>query len=363
MIIFKRQVSDLYPFFEPAALHQEHSMNHRKIFGILFMVLALSCLMVAPANAAGALSKYSATAEHILKMASPSNPQDNCVKAFYKFQELLEAKTDGKIAVEVYHSGQLGAHRDYIEGLQMGSLQGAEVNVAVLSAFDNEFMVFDLPYISRDVTHLKSVLDGGVADKLAKNLEDKTGIKIVGWMLRSPRNLYNSKRPVVTADDFSGMKVRIMESPIMTRTFELLGAVPVPLSASERYMALQTGVVDAAENSIPLIITQKEYEVTKYLSKTGHFLSPNIIAISGRFFKGLTPEQQQAVLEAGREAGAYATKLDAESEDAAIAELEKLGMKANDCPDKSSFIKKVSPIYEEYKKEIGEDLINAFLSK
>lgn len=339
-------------------------MAYGRMIGVFMASLALGCMLaVASAEAAPALSKYSSTADHVLKMASPSNPQDNCVKAFYKFQELVEAKTGGKVAVEVYHSGQLGSHRDYIEGLQMGSLQGAEINVAVLSAFDSEFMVFDLPYISKNVAHLKSVLEGGVADRMAKNLEGKTGIKVVGWMIRSPRNLYNSKRPVVTADDFAGMKVRIMESPIMTRTFELLGAVPVPLSASERYMALQTGVVDAAENSIPLIITQKEYEVTKYLSKTGHFISPNVIAISGRFFKGLPPDLQKAVLEAGAEAGAYATKLDADSEDAAVAELQKLGMQVNDCPDKSSFIKKVAPIYEEYKKEIGQDLINAFMAK
>jgi TRAP-type C4-dicarboxylate transport system substrate-binding protein len=194
----------------------------------------------------------------------------------------------------------------------------------------------------------------------ADSLEKSAGVKIIGWMIRSPRNMYISTRPVVTAKDFAGMKVRIMESPVMTRTFTLLGAVPVPLSANERYMALQTKVVDAAENSTSLVITQKEYEVTKYLSRTEHFISPNIIALDPKFFGKLPQDLQKIVLEAGEAAGRYATKLDTESEAGALKELTRLGMTVNDCPDKSSFIEKVSPIYAEYRDKIGGDIIDAF---
>ncbi|MDR1520945.1 MAG: TRAP transporter substrate-binding protein [Planctomycetota bacterium] len=299
-------------------------------------------------------------AQYSIKMGNPSNPEDNCVKAFFLFEKLVEERSKGAIDVQVFHSAQLGAHRDYIEGLQMGSLQAAEINTAVLTASDSKFMVFDLPYISRNTEHFISVLNAGLGEKLAASLLESTGIRIIGWMIRSPRSVYNSRGPIRTAADFSGLKIRIMESPIMSKTFSLLGAVPVPLAASERYMALQTKVVDAAENSVPLVITQKEYEVTKYLSLTEHFSTPNIIGMDANFLNGLPADLRKIVLDAGREAGEYATKLDSESVAAAIEELKKLGMEVNFIADKSSFIEKVRPLYDEYRDEIGGDVIDAF---
>jgi tripartite ATP-independent transporter DctP family solute receptor len=295
-----------------------------------------------------------------LTMATPSNPEDNCVKAFFKFKELVEQGSKGRIEVEVKHSGQLGAHRDYIEQIQMGGIQAAEINVAVLSAVDPKFMVFDLPYISKSQQWLEDRLEGPLGKTFSDSLEKSAGIKILGWMVRSPRDMYISTRPVVTAADFKGMKVRIMESPVMRRTFELLEAVPVPLSANERYMALQTRVVDAAENSVSLIITQKEYEVTQFVSLTEHFISPNVIAMDPKFFARLPADLQEVVVKAGKEAGHYATKLDADSEAVALDELRKRGMKVNACPDKSSFQQKVNPIYAEYRGKIGGDVIDAF---
>ena len=325
-------------------------------------LFALSLALVlagAFAFAGGASDSGSAKVVKIT-MANPSNPEDNCVKAFFFFKEQAEKNSNGRIAVDVKHSGQLGAHRDYMEQMKMGSLEMAEVNVAVLSGFDPKFMVFDLPYVSKSVADLQKRLDGGLGKTFTDSLESKTGVRIVGWMIRSPRNMYIAPRPVVTAADFSGMKVRIMESPVMRRTFELLGAVPVPLSANERYMALQTKVVDAAENSTALVIAQREYEVTKYLSRTEHFISPNIIAISSKFYTGLPADLQKIVADAADAAGRFATKLDSESEANALKELTRLGMTVNDVPDKSSFIQKVKPIYAEYRDKIGGDLVDAF---
>ncbi|MDR1932233.1 MAG: TRAP transporter substrate-binding protein [Spirochaetales bacterium] len=310
--------------------------------------------------AAGGQADSGGAQTYAITMGTPSNPEDNCVRAFFYFEELVEKNSRGKLSVDVKHSGYLGSHRDYMEQMRMGSLQAAEVNVAVLSAFDPKFMAFDLPYISKSVSHLQGVLDGGMGKLFADSLEAAVGVKILGWMIRSPRNMYISTRPVVSANDFEGMRVRIMESPVMTRTFTLLGAVPVPLSANERYMALQTKVVDAAENSTSLVIAQKEYEVTKYLSRTEHFISPNIIAFDSKFFNNLPADLQKILVEAGDAAGRFATKLDTESEAGALQELTRLGMIVNDCPDKSSFIQKVSPIYAEYRDRIGGSIINAF---
>jgi tripartite ATP-independent transporter DctP family solute receptor len=244
----------------------------------------------------------------------------------------------------------------------MGSIQMAEINTSVLSAIDNKFMIFDLPYIAKSADHQIKVIKGGVGDKLSKALEDKTGIKIIGWMVRTPRSVYSSRGAINTADDFKGLKIRVMESPVMMKTMELLGAKPIPLSANERYMALQTKVVDAAENSPPLIITQKEYEVTSYLSLTEHFVTPNVIAMDGKLFKKMSPALQKIVLDAGQQAAAFAIQQDKDQLAGAIKEMEAKGMKVNTIADKSSFIEKVKPIYAEYQDRIGKDLIDAFLT-
>lgn len=329
----------------------------------MLVALLVLALFTTFAFAQGAKEAPSADAkgQFVIKMATPSNPEDNCVKAFYYFEKIVEERTAGRVDVQVFDSAQLGAHRDYIEQMQMGSLQAAEINTAVLSGFDSKFMVFDLPYLSKNVAHLQSVLEAGLADKLNASLEETTGLKVLGWMIRSPRNLYNSRNAVKTASDFKGMKVRVMESPIMTRTFELMGAVPVPLSAAERYMALQTGVVDGAENSVGIIVSQKEYEVTHFVSLTAHNITPNIIAFDKKYFDKLPADIQQVLVVAGKEAGAYATKLDSDSEAATLEQLKGFGMAVNDIADKSSFTKAVAPIYAQYRDEIGGDIIDAFL--
>ncbi|MCL2001110.1 MAG: TRAP transporter substrate-binding protein [Planctomycetes bacterium] len=335
-------------------MRTEGVWNRYRIVPFLLVLAMAACLTAGWEKAQAGQAKY------VIRMANPSNPEDNCVQGFFKFKELAEARSNGEIEVQVFHSGQLGAHRDYFEGMQMGSIQMAEINTAVLSAFNSTFMVFDLPYIATGMDHLRRVLDAGLGARLSKELEDEYGVRIVGWMIRSPRCMYNSLRPIHTADDFAGMKVRIMESPLMTKTFSYLGAVPVPLAATERYMALQTRVVDAAENSVPIIIAQKEYEVTKFLSLTEHFNTPNVMAMDAKFLNQMPENLQKVVLDSALEASAYATKLDADDLDQAVEQLKGLGMTVNSVPDKSSFIAKVAPLYDEYREEIGGEVIDAF---
>ena len=295
-----------------------------------------------------------------ITIASPSSPIDNTVRGFFHFQELVEERSGGRIRVNVAHSAQLGDSRDYMEQMQMGAIEAAEVNVAVMSAFDPTFMVFELPYVSRSVEHLRGLLDGGLQQRFSDSLESRTGVKVLSFMIRSPRNMYISTRPVRTVEDFAGMRVRIMESPVHHRTFELLGAVPIPISASERFMALQTGVADAAENSVQLIVAQSEYEVTRYLSLTEHFIAPNVFAMSARFFNSLPADLQEIVRQAGEEAARYTTRLDLEGDAEAIRFLTERGMIVNHIYDKTPFVERVRPIFDEFRGQIGGDLLDAF---
>jgi TRAP-type transport system periplasmic protein len=318
-------------------------------------------LGLAALGAALAGPGLAADPEHILKLGSPSQPADTNVQAYFFFERAVEARSDGRIDVQVFHSGQLGDQRDYLESMRMGSLQAGEVTTSVMSTVADEFEVFNLPYIARSMDHLKEVLDRGMAEEMNQLLQERAGLRIISWFIRAPRSIYSARGPINTPDDFAGLKIRVMESPVMVKTFEALGATPVPIAATERYMALQTGVVDAAENSPPVVLTEKEYEVTKYLSVTGHFLSPNVLVMDNNWYNNL-PEDLRAIIdEAGREAGAYEFGLEVAMTDSVLGTLGGLGMQVNQVDDKLPFIEKVKPIYAEYEDRIGRELIDQFL--
>jgi len=300
-------------------------------------------------------------ADYKIKIANPSTPSDSCVMAFYYFEKLVESRSSGRIDVQVFDSGQLGSHRDYIEGLQMGSIEMAEITTSVFSAIDDQFMIFDLPYIVKDMDHLRRIIETGVGERLSKVLEEKAGIKIVGWMIRTPRSVYSAKGPINSPEDFKGLKIRVMQSPAMLKTMEVLGAKPIPIAATERYMALQTGVVDAAENSPALIISEKEYEVVHYVSLTEHFCTPNTIAISTKFLNKLPTDLQEIVIKSAEDAANYQRGVEKQQYVTALKTFKDLGLEVNVIEDKTPFIEKVKPVYEMYKDQIGEDLINVFL--
>ncbi len=303
----------------------------------------------------------SAAPEFVIKLANPSNPEDNVVKAFYEFEKLVEERSDGRIDVQVYDSGQLGSHSDCVDSMMMHSLQAAECNTSVLGNLDPAFSIFDLPYLTDGMESEIRVVNGELGDVLNQRLEDKAGLHIVGWFVRSPRSIYTNKGPVSSLDDLKGTKIRIMESAIMSKAMELLDMIPVPLAATERYMALQTGTVDAAENSVPLIITQVEYEVTKYVVLSEHFCTPNVMLMDLEFYNSLPDDLKVIVDEAGAEAGRYSSQLDQESLETALEQLSgEYGMTICEIPDKTEFMEAVTPLYDEYRDTIGQEIYDYF---
>lgn len=243
----------------------------------------------------------------------------------------------------------------------MGSIQIAEIASSVVAAVEPKFMIFDLPYLVKDEQTEIDALNGNAGQILADALVAKADLNVIGWLVRSPRHVYSSEGPINTAADFKGLKIRTMESPPMLRAMELLGAKATPIPSNERYIALQTKVVDAAENNAGEIYSKKEYEVTKYLSKTAHIIQPNVLVIDNKFLSTLSEEHQKLILKVGKEAGDYATKFDLDNVSSIEAKLESEGeMIINDINDKSSFVEILTPLYDEYKDQIGEDLISIF---
>ena len=302
--------------------------------------------------------------EMFLTCGNAAQDGDSLDTAMDYFVEEFGKRTDGAVTGSVSTASALGGHADMISMVQIGSIQVAEATASVLSTVAPKFAVFDIPYMAPGSAYeVYDLLMGDAGEILNQNLIESAGLRVISWMCRTPRHVYSAKGPIETLDDWKGLKIRTMQSTAMTEAMNLLGAQPTAIATAERYMALQTGVVEAAENNVAEIYNCAEYEVTKYLSKTGHLCSPNVIYVSEAWFQSLPENYQQLVLEIGQEAGALATKIESESEaDFESKLVSEGGMIVNEISPEAlqSFRDTLAPLYAEYEDELGADLIALF---
>lgn len=318
----------------------------------LVMLCALGCVFGSlHANAAPITMKFS-------DQVSEDNPH---YAANVYFAERVAEKTNGAIEVKVFPSSQLGDVRETLEGALIGTVEMTKAAAGSLSSFVPEFSVFSLPYVFTDREQVFAALDGKVGEILSQKLE-QSGFKLIAYYDTGFRSIFNQKRPINTLEDMKGLKIRVMNDPIMIDTINTLSALATPLAYGELYTALQQGVVDGAEQPPVALYSMKFYEVAKYFSFTNHFYDLNVVVMGKMFFDKLTPEQQQAVLEAGQETQAYERKLWKEYEDGIIDKLKAEGMEVNTL-DLAPFQKAVEDILEKNKEKVGgADFIETVLS-
>jgi TRAP-type C4-dicarboxylate transport system substrate-binding protein len=242
----------------------------------------------------------------------------------------------------------------------MGSLVGGAPNSSFLSALDPAFQVMDLPYVTTSQKELKDILDNGFGEYLSDKLIKAANIRVIAWIVKGPRVVYNHRNPVYKLSDLKGMKLRIMENPIMARSMELLGVTAVPLPGSERAMAMQTSVVDGCEASLAMIWAEKHHELVKYISLTNHFVTPNTNIMDNRILESLPPNLKKIVLDTATEAGdityAYEAQLDKDAEVGMI----NAGLQVNAIENLQPFIDAVKPVIEEYRSRIGNEAMDLF---
>ena len=280
-----------------------------------------------------------------------------------KIGELVSEKTSGAVTLDVFNNSQLGSERDLIEGLQLGSVQMTCVSTAPLSGFTDMFLVFDLPFLFENSEEARAVLDSEVGMEILTSVEEQ-GLIGLAWFENGFRNVTNSKLPIEKPEDLQGIKIRTMENPMHMACFEIMGADPTPMAMGEVFTALQQGTIDAQENPVPIIETNKFDEVQTYLSMTGHLFSPAPVFIGKAYFDALPAEYQTAVQEAADEAVPYQREqIDLQNE-SGLEALQERGMQVN-YPDKAAFQEATAPIYEQYIKDeagcVSPDIYNRVL--
>src|SRR5215211_5358185 len=204
------------------------------------------------------------------------------VEAVVRMGKKLEAATSGRLSIQMYPSMQLGGEKEMIEQAQVGALQIARISVGPMGPIVPELNVFNLPFMFRDSAHMEKVIDGDIGTELMKKLSDHPTAGLVGlcWMNAGSRNVYNSKKPINSVEDLKGLKIRMMGNPVFVDTMNALGGNGVAMGFDQLINAMQTGVVDGAENNEPSYATGQHYRYAKYYSMTGHLMIPEILVYS-----------------------------------------------------------------------------------
>jgi tripartite ATP-independent transporter DctP family solute receptor len=262
----------------------------------------------------------------------------------------LEEATGGRLSIQMYPSMQLGGEKEMIEQAQVGALAIARISVGPMGPVVPELNVFNMPFMFRDAAHMEKVIDGEIGQDLLKKLTDHPTAGLVGlcWMNAGSRNVYNSKRPIKQVEDLKGLKIRMMGNPVFVDTMNALGGNGVAMGFDQLINAMQTGVVDGAENNEPTYATGQHYRYAKYFSNTGHLIIPEILVFSKRTFQSLSKEDQALVMKFSAEAQKEQRVLWYEMEKKSIEDMKKAGVEIVDVADKKPFQDAVKPVWDKY---------------
>jgi len=291
-----------------------------------------------------------AQAKQILKAADVHPFGYPTVEAVVNMGKKLEQATGGRVSIQMYPSMQLGGEKEMIEQAEVGALAIARISVGPMGPVVPELNVFNLPFMFRDTAHMEKVVDGPIGDELLQKLSDHPTANLIGlcWMNAGTRHVYNSKKPIRSMEDLRGLKIRMMGNPVFVDTMNALGGNGVSMGFDQLVNAMQTGVVDGAENNEPTYTTGQHYRYAKYYSMTGHLMIPDMLVFSKKIFAALGKDDQALIRSFAKEAQQEQRTLWYAMEEMSIAEMKKAGVEINDVPDRTAFQTAVKPVWDKY---------------
>jgi len=275
------------------------------------------------------------------------------------FKKEVEEKSKGRIKVEIYPNAQLGSDRQTLEAASIGSLEMSAAGGSVLTGFDEDFSVLELPFLFKTKQEASKAFDGEFGKTLNEGLKVKNLMNL-GFGQNGYRHITNSSKPITKPEDLKGMKIRTMENPIHIATFKAFGANPTPMAFGELFTALQQKTVDAQENPTNIVYTSKFYEVQKYMSLTGHLYASVVYVMSKSFYDSLPEDLQKIVAEAVTHTVQKQRELTDKQEGEFLEKLKQSGMVINELTpeQKEAFIQAAAPVYDEFRKKDTKGLLD-----
>jgi tripartite ATP-independent transporter DctP family solute receptor len=270
------------------------------------------------------------------------------VEAIVRLGKKLEAATGGRLSVQMFPAMQLGGEKEMLEQTQVGALQICRVSVGPVGTIVDELNVFNLPFIFRDEAHMRKVIDGPIGAELIEKITGAPTSRLVGlgWMDAGTRSVY-AKKPFRAPADLKGQKIRMMGNPIFVDTMNAMGGNGISMGFNELYSALQTGVVDGAENNPPTLLTHNHYQVSKVYSLTGHLIIPEIFVFSRRTWDTLSRDDQALIRTLSREAQVEQRDLWDKMVAESVQKLKAAGVEFVTV-DKKAFYEATRPVRDKY---------------
>ena len=269
------------------------------------------------------------------------------VVAMQNLGKKLETATKGRLSLKMFPNATLGNEKEMIEQAQVGAIQIVRISLGAVGPVVPDVNVFNMPFVFRDEAHMRKVIDGPIGDEILQKITDSSaGLVGLGWMDGGTRNLY-TKKPVKSPADLKGMKIRMMGNPLFVDTLNAMGGTGISMGFGELFSAIQTGVVDGAENNEPTYVTQNHHTVAKYYDLTGHLIIPEIFCFSKTAWAKLSKEDQALIKKLSREAQLEQRKLWDEKVAASRAQMKKDGVIVVEA-DKKAFYSLTAPVRAKY---------------
>jgi tripartite ATP-independent transporter DctP family solute receptor len=322
-------------------------MNRREFLS----TSALGALALAASRPALAQAKMVLKASDVHPAGYPT------VVAVDNIGKKLDKATGGRLSVQMFASMQLGGEKEAIEQAQVGAIQFARVSVGALGPVIDDLNVFNLPYVFRDTAHMRKVIDGDIGQELLDKVTN-AGKGLVGlcWMDAGARNFYNTKKPIKTVADLKGLKVRVMGNPMFVDMANAMGGNGVAMGYDQVFTALQTGVVDGAENNPPSFVFDNHFQVAKFLTIDEHLIVPEMLVFSKKAFDAMSKEDQALLIKVSKEAQQEERKLWDEYEKQAMDKAKSAGINIVQVADadKKAFQDAVKPVWDKYGPKYAE---------
>ena len=341
---------------EESAAQRKYRMKRTTYIALLLLpVVGITAMVLLRTNESGERGTEDSSRDVItLKGATQFDEDHAFTRTIRKFEELVKKYYGKPVEFDLYLNSELGLEKDYFAYMSQGlSVDYAIVSPSHMSTFSAAAPLMDMPFLFRNLDHWNKVLDSDAFQPIADEISQKADVSLIGYAGGGVRNLI-VKKPITNLEELKGLSLRVMGAPIQTRIFQAIGASPTVIAYSEIYNAIQTGVIDGAENEAAGLQQMKFYEVGPEISETQHAITVRPLCFSGKTFRGLPPDLQAAINKAGREAGAFGRHLESTEDAAILSQLKKESkVRTHQFTQRDELMRLAEPVKAAYAEEIN----------
>jgi tripartite ATP-independent transporter DctP family solute receptor len=305
------------------------------------------------------LSPASAQGKTVFKAADVQPAGYPTVAATESMGKKLEGATSGRLSVQMFPSAQLGAEKETIEQTQIGAIQLLRVSAGALGPIVDDINVVNMPFLFKNTAHAQKMMDGPIGQELLDRISANANAGLVAlcWMDSGARSIYNTRKPVKSIENLTGLKIRVIGNPIFIDMMNALGGNGVAMGYDQVFGALQTGVIDGAENNPPSYVFSNHYTAAKYYSLTEHLIIPEVLMFSKKVWTSLSADDQGLIKKFAREAQFEERELWKKYEQTAMDKAKAAGCEIIEIADKTPFQNAVKPVWDKYGPKY-QDMIN-----